>query len=266
MKYTGNLHKMETFINKGLVEYSLTLLEDKIEMNKLLEKDLTIHWHNKISCVKCGNNTIKSFGQGFCYPCFASVPETAPCILRPELCEAHLGQARDMEWSKNNCLTTHVVYLALSSGVKVGVTRGTQVPTRWIDQGAVRAIKFAETPNRHLAGLLEIDLKKYMSDKTSWQKMLKNQVDYNTNLNEEKEKAKNLLRSDLSKYIIEDKEIFEINYPVNKYPEKVKSINLEKENIFTGKLKGIKGQYLIFEGGFVINIRKYGGYSVSLSF
>lgn len=266
MKYEGNFIKMSTILNEGLVEYTLILSEDKIKVNTLIDKELTIHWYDEINCVKCGNKTIKSFAQGYCYPCFASVPETAPCILRPELCEAHIGIARDIEWSKKNCLTNHIVYLALSSGVKVGVTRETQIPTRWIDQGAVKAIKFAKTPNRHLAGLIEVDLKKYMSDKTSWQKMLKNQVDYIIDLNEEKNKVSNILRSDLTKYITEENKILEIKFPVNKYPEKVKSINLEKEKSFTGKLIGIKGQYLIFEKGFVINIRKYNGYKVSLSF
>jgi len=266
MKYNGYLFKMQSSVNKQLVEYSLVLSEDKIKMNKIIGKSLTIEWQNEIKCIKCGNVTIKSFGQGHCFPCFTSIPETAPCILRPELCEAHLGNARDLEWSKKNCLTTHVVYLALSSGLKVGVTRGTQVPTRWVDQGAIKAIKLAETPNRHLAGLIEVDLKKYMSDKTSWQKMLKNDVNLEINLLQEKIKAKKLLRSDLLEYVTEENKIWKFNYPVNIYPIKVKSINLEKENKFTGKLAGIKGQYLIFENGSVINIRKYNGYKVSLSF
>ncbi len=266
MEYLGTFLKMQSSVNDGDVEYLLHLSEDEIIVNDLIGKTLTIEWKNEIECIKCGNSTIKSFGQGYCFPCFASIPETAPCILRPELCEAHLDNARDMEWSKKNCLTTHVVYLALSSGLKVGVTRGSQVPTRWIDQGAIKAIKFAETPNRHLAGLIEIDLKKYMSDKTSWQKMLKNEINFNINLLEEKNKTKKILRSDLIKYISADDETSEFNYPVEKYPVKVKSINLEKEKVFTGILSGIKGQYLIFESGHVINIRKYNGYKVSLSF
>lgn len=264
MKYIGNLHKMETLVNKDFAEYYLKLSGDKIKVNDLIEKTLTIFWNGNISCIKCGNSTIKSFGQGHCYPCFASIPETAPCIMRPELCEAHIGKARDLEWSKNNCLTTHVVYLALSSGVKVGVTRGTQVPTRWIDQGAIRAIKFAETPNRHLAGLVEVDLKKHFSDKTSWQKMLKNDIDFSINLFSEKEKAIKLLRSDMAKYISKNNDVFEVKYPVNTYPTKVKSINLDKIKTYTGKLVGIKGQYLIFDDNSVINIRKYGGYEIEL--
>ncbi|MCF6366369.1 MAG: DUF2797 domain-containing protein [Bacteroidales bacterium] len=266
MEIIGNLIKMSTNINEGLVEYTLILSDEKVKMNTLIEKELEISWLDEINCIECGNKTIKSFAQGYCYPCFASVPQTAPCILRPELCEAHLGISRDSEWSKKNCLSKHIVYLALSSGLKVGVTRATQIPTRWIDQGAVKAIKFAETPNRYLAGLLEIDLKKHISDRTSWQKMLKNQVNYTIDLVAEKEKAINLLRSDLTNYIVKDNSILKIKYPVNIYPEKIKSINLEKDKQYKGNLAGIKGQYLIFEDGCVINIRKYNGYKISLCF
>ncbi len=265
MKTEVNLLKMRTELSSP-VSYFLVLKNEELFVNHLIGQTISLKWSGEINCVKCGNKTNKSFAQGYCYPCFVSAPETAPCILQPELCEAHLGIARDMEWSEKNCLTNHYVYLALSSGVKVGVTRASQVPTRWMDQGAVKAIKLAKTPNRHLAGLIEKDLKKYMSDKTSWQKMLKNDIDFGADLISEKEKASGLLRSDLNQYITDDKVIFEIKYPVNSYPVKIKSINFEKTPEFSGTLIGIKGQYLIFEGGFVINVRKYGGYKIILEY
>jgi len=265
MKTEVNLLKMRAELSSP-VNYFLSLKNEELFVNNLIDQKISLKWSGEINCVKCGNKTNKSFAQGYCYPCFVSAPETAPCILQPELCEAHLGIARDIEWSEKNCLTDHYVYLAVSSGVKVGVTRASQVPTRWIDQGAVKAIKFAKTPNRHLAGLIEKDLKKYMSDKTSWQKMLKNDIDFNADLISEKGKASELLRSDLNQYNTDDKEIYEITYPVKSYPVKIKSINLEKTPDFSGILTGIKGQYLIFEGGFVINIRKYGGYKVILEY
>ena len=265
MKETVNLLKMRTELNSS-VNYFLALKKGELYVNNLINRQISLKWEDEIYCIKCGNKTKKSFAQGYCYPCFVSAPETAPCILQPELCEAHIGKARDLQWSEKNCLTDHYVYLALSSGVKVGVTRATQIPVRWMDQGAVQAVKFAKTPNRHLAGLIEKDLKKHFSDKTSWQKMLKNDIDFNADLLSEKQKAAALLRSDLNKYITEDKKIYRINYPVTVYPEKIKSINLEKTPEFSGKLIGIKGQYLIFDGGFVINIRKYGGYKVSIEY
>ena len=52
-------------------------------------------------------------------------------------------------------------------------------------------------------------------------------------------------------------------YPVEQYPEKVKSHNLDKTPVIRGKLQGIKGQYLILDTG-VINIRKYSGYELRI--
>ncbi|MCD4794443.1 MAG: DUF2797 domain-containing protein [Bacteroidales bacterium] len=250
---------------KDSVNYFLSGSNEKIFMNGLIGKEFEIVWQEKIECVACGNSTKKSFAQGHCYPCFISVPETAPCILRPELCEAHKGIARDIEWSQKNCLTDHYVYLALTSGLKVGVTRSSQIPARWMDQGAIKAIKLAKTPNRYTAGMIETQLKKYISDRTSWQKMLKNEVDREINLIEKKTEIYELIDPGYRQYIDTDNTITEINYPVIKYPEKVKSINLDKSIRFKGKLTGIKGQYLIFEDGSVINIRKYGGYIVEIS-
>ena len=209
--------------------------------------------------------TKKSFAQGFCFPCFKNAPENSPCIIRPELCEGHLGKGRDAEWEENHHVQPHVVYLALSSGLKVGVTRGNQVPTRWIDQGATQAIRLAETPHRQLAGAIEVVLKDYMSDKTNWQRMLKNQIAEGIDLLKEKQKAKALLSGDLQQYISEKNDVFTFNYPVDSYPLKVKSVNFDKLPEIEGKLKGIKGQYLIFMDNRVLNIRRHTGYFITLS-
>ena len=262
---TGTLLKMETEFSEPII-YKLKLGNEKVIMNQLIGSEISIKYQGEIYCLSCGKKTPKSFAQGFCYKCFLSSPETSECILRPELCEAHLGISRDMEWSKEHCLSDHYVYLALSSGLKVGVTREGQIPTRWIDQGAWKAIKLAMTPNRYLAGTIEVELKKHMSDKTSWQKMLQNQLASDIDLVEEKQKAWELLDPDLQQYVIDDDEVLEINYPVNKYPEKVKSLNLDKTPEISGTLTGIKGQYLIFNDEQVINIRTYSGYKISLEF
>ena len=263
--FEGTLNKMQSRLENP-VQYILPIGDELIEMNSLIGKELSFHYSGEIYCKKCGAKTKKSFSQGFCYKCFLTAPEAAECILHPELCQAHEGIARDMEWSEKNCLTDHYVYLAVSSGLKVGVTRSAQVPTRWIDQGASKAIKLAVTPNRHLAGVIEVALKPYLSDKTSWQKMLKNEHPEDIDLEEEKQKAWELLDPELQEYITEDDEITEITFPVEKYPVKVKSINFDKTPEFSGKLIGIKGQYLIFEEGFVLNIRKHSAYKVRLEF
>lgn len=265
MKIQGSLLKMSTELNDP-VDYYLILGDHKIHMNDLINKDILITYLNEIHCIRCGRKTNKSFHQGYCFPCFRTAPEADDCILRPEMCRAHEGVSRDLEWSKDHCLQDHIVYLAISSGLKVGVTRIAQVPTRWIDQGASKAIKIAQVPNRYTAGIIEVNLKKHFADKTNWRNMLTNKVDTQNNLLEQKIKAQEFIKKEFVNYFNDDNEIVEINYPVIEYPEKVNSINFDKEQKIKGKLMGIKGQYLIFEDGRVLNIRKHNGYKVSLEY
>jgi len=263
--HQGNILKMKTVLEVP-VQYQLPIGKELVPMNQFIGHSIGMDYNGQINCIHCGKITNKSFGQGFCYPCFLSAPEASECVMNPELCKAHLGISRDMEWSDDHCLTDHYVYLAVSSGVKVGVTRSSQIPTRWIDQGASRAIKLAMTPNRYLAGCIEVELKKHMSDKTSWQKMLKNEIDMEAVLEDEKQKAWELLSSELQEYVIDDDEITEIDYPVLNYPLKVKSMTFDTTKSYSGRLIGIKGQYLIFEDSTVLNIRRHNGYYIEFSF
>jgi hypothetical protein len=232
-------------------------------MNELVGSTISLTFQNEIYCIECGDKIKKSF-QGFCWSCFSTSPENAECILRPELCQAHEGKGRNIEWEKEHHLQEHVVYLALSSEIKVGVTRSTQVPTRWIDQGASSVIRLAEVPYRYLAGAIEVEFKKHFTDKTNWQKMLKGELKPGINLADEKKKAKGFFSEALMQYYSGDDSVTELNYPVIKYPAKVKSVDFEKQNILTGKLQGIKGQYLIMEDNSVLNIRKHEGYVVTI--
>jgi SAM-dependent methyltransferase len=160
----GQLHKMRVSQDSP-IKYFLEL-DTTFCMNDYIGKSITLSWSGVIQCVSCQKVTKSSFGQGFCYTCFTQSASAAECIIRPELCRAHLGEGRDIAWEEANHNQPHVVYLAQSDIVKVGVTRETQIPTRWIDQGAVAAIKVAETPNRYLAGVLEVALKDHFSDIT----------------------------------------------------------------------------------------------------
>ena len=263
MKYVGNILKMESSV-KDEVVYKLPIADKKVEMNLLLNSEIELQYNNEINCIKCGVKIKKSYAQGYCYPCFISLPETDECILRPEKCLAHEGVSRDMKWSEQHCLQDHYVYLAISSGLKVGVTRSTQVPTRWIDQGAIEAILLAKTPNRYLAGMIEVFFKKYFADKTNWRNMLTNKIDTTINLLNAKKKAAGLISEKFEQYICEDNAITKIKYPVINYPNKVKSHSFDKEDVIKGVLKGIKGQYLIFEDNTVLNIRKHTGYNINL--
>ncbi len=258
---SGNLKKMKTSLQSP-VQYHLHLGDDIIDMNALIGQEISFTYEGRINCKVCGRKTKKAFGEGMCYPCFMNAPENSPCIINPELCEGHLGKGRDVAWEEANHVQPHVVYLALSSGMKVGVTRGTQVPTRWIDQGAFQAIRLAETPNRYLAGALEVAMKDHMSDRTNWQRMLKNQIPEGIDMLAEKEKAHGLMPEEMKEYFSENNEITEIHYPVTSYPEKVKSQGFDKIPEISGRLHGIKGQYLIFDDNRVLNVRKHTGYWV----
>jgi hypothetical protein len=264
MNYEGNLAKMNTELTRP-VSYSLNFGAEKLVLNQLIGKHLQIEYLGEINCVKCGRKTKKSFSQGFCYSCFISAPETEECVMRPELCRAHEGIARDMDYAKIHCLSDQYVYLSLTSGIKVGVTRASQVPTRWIDQGAIQAVKLAKTPNRYTAGLIEVALKEIMADKTNWRNMLTGKITDERSLLEVKKLAIDNLDEEFEPYIVWEDEVVEIKYPIKKYPQKVVSLNLDKTPIVGGVLTGIKGQYLIFDERAVINIRKYGGYKVRLT-
>ena len=231
MLYKGNLLKMRTQL-KDVITYELPIGDDFVDMNSLIGKKLTWTYQNQINCVHCGKRTKTSFFQGHCYTCFISLPQTDAGIMNPELDESHLGISRDMEWAKAHSLKPHYVYLAFSSNLKVGVTRESQIPTRWIDQGAVGAIKLAKTPNRHIAGIIEVALKEHFADKTNWRAMLKNEGEVSVDLKLEKEKAAALLHPELQQYICSEEKVYELNYPVEQYPEKVTSLSFDKLDTF----------------------------------
>lgn len=259
MNFEGTIEKMESQYGQP-VQYFLNLPSGKVAMNPLIGQSLSLRYTGQINCLSCGKSTKKSFGQGYCYPCFASSPETEECVLRPELCRAHEGIARDMAYASGHCLIEHVVYLADTGSVKVGVTRHHQVPTRWVDQGASQALVIARTPNRYLAGCIEVALKAYLADKTNWRKMLSTNL-HTTPLAEVATQCRGWLPPQLAPYLASGQaEYWQLDYPVCTYPDKVTSIDIEKLLEFQGILEGIKGQYLLFGGGKVINIRKYGGY------
>jgi len=262
MTYEGVLTKMETeFANP--IQYYLVFESDFLNMNQLLGKTITIEFV-KYQCLNCGLDK-PIFRQGYDKQCFYNVAQAGDWIMRPELSTAHLGKEdRDLEYEKKVQLQPHIVYLANSSNVKVGVTRKTQVPTRWIDQGAHEALEIVEVPNRYLAGITEVALKDYVADKTNWRKMLKNDIE-DENLVEWRERLKGYIPEEALPYYIENNQETHIEFPVNKYPVKPKSLNIKKDLTYTGTLAGVKGQYLIFEDDTVFNVRSNEGLVVRIS-
>lgn len=259
---SGNLRKMKVQLDDN-VQYRM-ILSEEVDMNQLIGNDILLEWSGIINCQKCGKVTKSSFGEGFCYSCFSTAPEAAECILRPELCRAHLGEGRDPQWEQDHHNQPHAVYLAASSAVKVGITRLEQVPTRWIDQGASSALILAVVPNRYEAGRIEVALKDTFTDKTNWRKMLQNDIDESIDLSEEKWGLEESLPGDITDFFSDDDEATVINYPVIQYPSKITSLSFDKSPVIRGKLTGIKGQYLIFDDGSVLNIRKHTGYRIDI--
>jgi hypothetical protein len=262
MTYQGVLNKMETEYGKP-IQYYLVFENGFLNVNQLLNKDIEIGFGG-YQCLSCSKKK-KIFRQGFCYDCFYSSPEVGDWIMRPELSTAHLGIAdRNLEYESKVQLQPHIVYLALSSEIKVGVTRKTQMPTRWIDQGAEKAIPIVEVPNRYLAGITEVVLKNHFADKTNWRKMLVNDIVYH-DLLEARQKLEALLPEEVRGYFLPDRDdLYEMEYPVLYYPKKISSLSLDKTHTYKGKLIGIKGQYLIFEDGTVFNVRAFEGYCVTI--
>ena len=263
MSVTGNLRKMKV-VHSTPVEYSLPLGDELVPLNPLLGKRVHLHYEGEINCVHCGRKTSKSFQQGFCYPCMQTLAQCDMCILKPELCHYHKGTCREPEWGEKNCMIEHYVYLALSSGIKVGITRHTQVPTRWIDQGAVKALPLVRVMSRYDSGRVEHALKDFFHDKTNWRNMLKNIVPDIDLVTEKKQVMADLekILTDLNGTEITDTPVYEFEYPVLEYPAKVTSMSFDKQVDIEGTLMGIKGQYLILDTG-VINIRNHSGYKVT---
>lgn len=257
----GNLIKMHTEWNTP-INYILQVGDIEVDMNALIGKEISMEYNGVINCIHCGKKTKTSFNQGFCYNCFQTAPQADESVIRPELSMAQFGVSRDMEWAKKHDLIDHYVYLSVTNDLKVGVTRHHQIPTRWIDQGATQAIKLAKTPNRHIAGVIEKFLKKDVADITKWQAMLKDEVNKDVDLLQEKNRISQLLPAELQRYIDEDNSIMELTYPGDYQLSKVKSVGFDKMPKIEGKIGRIKGQYLIFDNGTVLNIRKHNGYWV----
>ncbi|WP_417565625.1 DUF2797 domain-containing protein [Marinobacter sp.] len=265
---TGRLRKMPAEAGTP-VAYTIAVGDTRIPLNELIGRPLRFDFDGIIRCIHCDRTTKKSFNQGFCYPCFRKLAACDSCIMSPEKCHYHLGTCREPEWGETHCMVEHVVYLANSSGLKVGITRASQVPTRWIDQGAVDAIPMVRVATRYIAGLVEVACKAHVADRTNWRTMLKGDVP-ELSLTDERRRILGLIAGDLEALREThgqdsirqvDEQGLALSYPVKTWPAKIKTHNLDKTPEVEGVLEGIKGQYLILDTG-VINIRKFTGYEV----
>lgn len=267
---SGPIHKMRTSVTEP-VAYHLPVGKEKIHLNLLLNQKITLHYLGEISCIQCDRKIKKSFQQGYCFPCYQRLLSCQLCLIHPSKCRYYEGICHPDDWAHAHCGATHVVYLANSSGVKVGISRATNIPTRWIDQGATQGLVIMTVQNRRQAGMVEDILKQHVADKTNWQAMLKSDnapVDLIKFRDQILKTAETDIAAVMDRYpheiaLISDATVTEIQYPVLTYPQKIKSFDFEKTPLVEGKLLGIKGQYLILDTG-VISIRKFGGYCVEV--
>lgn len=267
----GPIRKMTSRLETPVL-YALPIGEDSVPLNPLLGSALKLHFNGQINCVHCGRNTNKSFNQGYCYPCFQKLAQCDSCIIHPEKCHFDLGTCREPEWGEKYCMQDHIVYLANSSGVKVGITRATQVPTRWVDQGAVQALAIIRVRTRLQSGSIEVLFKQHVADKTNWRDMLKG-GDHHTDLHVERDRLVTACQKDIDDLVqrfgfhaisvLSGIDAVQIEYPILEYPQKINSFNFDNDATVEGTLLGIKGQYLIFDTG-VINMRRFGGYNLEL--
>lgn len=265
---TGIIRKLKTE-HKNNVEYTLPLVgkkSEEVKLNDLIGKNISLKFTGKKFCIDTGKEVKQLYNQGYSWESFVTLPECDKCIFQPELCHFSHGTCRDEKWGESNCFQPHIVYIALSSNVKVGITRKKNVPHRWMDQGAIKALPILEVKDRKTSGLIEIEIAKELGDKTNWRKMLKNDVE-EVDLEAVKKKVLKKFAKVIEKNeaTLIDSKVLDFNYPVEQYPEKVKSLNLDKNPEISGTLKGIKGQYFIFNHG-VINIRRHQGYEIEFDY
>ncbi len=272
MQQQGQMTKMKSELGDP-VRYTLPLGDHRVALNDRIGTPITLRFSGSIHCIHCQRAIKKSFNQGYCYPCFRSLAQCDLCIVKPELCHYDQGTCREPEWGETHCMQPHYLYLANSSGIKIGLTRHSQIPTRWIDQGAIQALPILKVASRFQAGLLEVVFKQHVSDQTQWQRMLKSEPepvdliarrDQLLALCEDQIEAIEQRFGPQSQTLLNDAEVVTIHYPVAHYPSTIKSLNFDKTAEISGQLEGIKGQYLIFDCG-VLNIRKFGGYQIEIS-
>lgn len=267
----GHLRKLSV-THETPIKYALNLDDHVIELNPLLNQKIFIEFLGDIHCMQCGRKTKQSFQQGFCFPCMQKINACNNCMIHPEKCLVESGKCDATDWAHAHCHQPQLVYLANASGLKVGVTQIKNNPSRWIDQGAAQALPIFQTSNRYQAGLLEVALKSFVSDKTNWRAMLKENRSHIDLMVEKKRllsEAEKDITPILNKYTdqiiaLDEKNIVTFDYPVSEYPAKINSLSLDKTSIVEGVLLGIKGQYLILDTG-VLNVRKFGGYCIKFS-
>lgn len=268
---TGPLRKMRTAPERP-VAYSLPVGEALIDLRERVGETIAMGFDGRIECSNCGRVTKKSYSQGYCFPCSRRLAACDLCVLQPSRCHYDAGTCREPEWGETHCMQKHYVYLANTSGLKVGITRAPQAMTRWMDQGASQALAIFEASTRHVSGLLESAIAGHVSDRTDWRALLRGAPNPR-DLAAERDRLLELCREDIRQILerfgpealapLPDAKPVEIEFPVLEYPQKIRSLSFDRSPRIEGKLHGIKGQYLLLDSG-VLNVRKFRSYIVTV--
>lgn len=266
MSESGPVRKMHTR-SESPVAYSLPLGKVRIPLNERLGQRIRLEFTGAISCTACDRSIHRTFNGGYCFPCSRSLPAADSCMVKPETCHYAAGTCRDASWGEAQCMRPHTVYLANSSGLKVGITRGLDPVGRWIDQGACQGLAIREVGSRLESGQVEVALRQFVSDRTDWRRMLKGEPEP-IDLAAHRDRILALYEKEhpgepLPGASVPAAPEVSIQYPVLEYPEKVRPHNLDKEPVLEGTLLGIKGQYLLLDTA-VLNVRKVAGYHLRL--
>ena len=277
MEYQGICHKMRTSVtamadqpDHYAVGYRMVLGGLEVPVSQLVGQPIQLQWTGQIFCVGCGAKTNKSYSQGYCFRCFKTRAATDLCMMKPETCHFHLGTCREPDWGESVCFAPHYVYLANSSNLKVGITRHTQLPTRWLDQGAVQAVPVMQVASRFLSGVVETLFATDMADKTDWRALLRGdpQLLDMTRMRQQliaryQDRLEQLAHAYPDALRFVDSPVQQFHYPVQRYPSKINAHSFDKTLSIGGTLQGIKGQYWLLDTG-VLNIRKFTGYELIL--
>lgn len=271
------IEKMTNVYQNNKVTYFL-----KENMDIVPGMHIMLKHTGRYQCVSC-KKILKKIYSGFCYVCLTQKAMADTCVMAPNRCHYLKGTCREPKWGENFCFKPHFIYLAYTDKFKVGLTRQTHIPYRWMDQGATIAAILSKVTSRYQAGMIEKSLMEILSDKSHWQNMLKSgnsrpsKEDFLNKWLEVQDWLKKKIQAHpdlivetsselhISKEIeiLNAPEIFEMDYPLDFIPEKIKSVSLEKEPIVSDEIIGIKGQYLIFRDR-VLNVRSHEGAIVSL--
>jgi hypothetical protein len=252
--------------------YVMSLENQAIDMNALIGSNIEICFTGHITCCHCGVETRRSYGGGHCYACFKTLASCDLCVVSPDRCHFFEGTCREPDWGESFCMQPHLVYLANSAGLKVGITKPSQVPVRWLDQGASQALIILRTATRQQAGLVEAALAQTVRDRTDWRALVAGEaraVDLDAARGQLARQASAALTALDRRYPgalqpADDEVARVFSYPVSRYPRQFERFTLDTAATVRGRLVGIKGQYLLFDTG-VFNVRQHTSYHVQLS-